>query len=806
MTNHWNDIANADAILIMGSNAAENHPVGFKYVTKAMEKGGTLISVDPRFTRTSSKADLYARVRPGSDIAFLGGMVKYILDNELWHDDYVKSHTNAPCLIHPGFKLPEDLDGVFSGLNAEARVYDKTTWTYQTDADGIPIRDMSMQDPQCVFQLLKRHYSRYTTQLVSEITGTSQEDLKKVYEAYASTGAPDRVGTMMYAMGWTQHTYGTQVIRTGAMIQLLLGNIGRAGGGVNALTGESNVQGSTDHCLLFHILPGYLTPPSASDTTLQAHLDRRLAAFVTNDPKSASWWLNYPKYYVSLLKAWYMDNATAENEFGYQWLPKLDGNYSWLAMFEAMNQGKIKGFFAWGQNPIVGGANANLVGQALGRLDWLVAVNLWDLETANFWKRPGVNPADIATEVFFLPCGASFEKEGSVTNSGRWGQWRWKAVEPLGDSKPDGWIMNVLMNRIRALYEAEGGPNAGAITKLHWDYGEGELDTHFVAKEINGWFTEDVYDDDGIVVGRKGDQVASFAVLRADGSTCSANWLYAGSYTEAGNQMARRDNKDYHPAGIGMYSNWSWCWPVNRRIIYNRASCDTSGQPYDPDRFVVRWTGEKWEGDVPDGGWPPDAKYAFIMKPDGFAHVFCTGLADGPFPEHYEPWESPLSMTGNPMGHGQKFNPVHWQPKDETEVLFTAGERQEFPIVGTTYRVSEHWQSGAMTRNLSWLAELQPDMFVEMSLELAEDLGIKNGEVVKVKSQRGELDAVAIVTSRVQRFEVAGEKLDVVGLPWHWGFKGLVTGGSANILTPAVGDANTAIPETKAFLCRIEKA
>jgi formate dehydrogenase major subunit len=804
MTNHWNDIANSDAILIMGSNAAENHPIGFKYVTDAMSKGATLISVDPRFTRTSAKADIYAQVRPGSDIAFLGGMVKYVLDNNLWHDDYVKSHTNATYLISPDFQGPADLDGVFSGLDRENRRYDKATWAYQMDADGIPLKDETLQDPNCAFQLLKKQYARYSPDLVSQTTGTDVDTLAKVYDAYASTGAPDRVGTMMYAMGWTQHTYGTQVIRTGALLQLLLGNIGRAGGGVNALRGESNVQGSTDHCLLFHILPGYLKPPIASDITLEDHLER--ATPTTNDPKSANWWQNYPKYFVSLLKAWYMDNATAENEFGYQWLPKLDGNYSWLSLFEAMSKGDIKGFLAWGQNPVVGGANANLVRSALENLDWLVAVNLWDLETPNFWNRPGTNPADISTEVFLLPCAASFEKEGSVTNSGRWAQWRWKAVEPLGESMADAWITNELMKRVRALYGAEGGPNADAITKLYWDYGDGEVDTHFVAKEINGWYTDDVYDDDGKLVGRKGDLVPSFGVLRADGTTCSANWLYSGSYTEQGNQMARRDDKDYHPAGIGLYSKWSWCWPVNRRIIYNRASCDSSGQPYDPDRYVVWWKGPEggWDtangADVPDGGWPPEDKHAFIMKSDGHGHIFGPGLADGPFPEHYEPWES---VIDNPFS-AQEHNPVFFLPEGETQI-FTAGERAEFPVVGTTYRVSEHWQSGAMTRNLPWLAELQPEMFVEMSEELAAEQGIENGERVKVRSQRGEVDAVAIVTKRFKPYRVGSEVVHVVGLPWHWGYKGLKTGSSANVLTPSVGDANTAIPETKAFLCKVEK-
>jgi formate dehydrogenase major subunit len=455
---------------------------------------------------------------------------------------------------------------------------------------------------------------------------------------------------------------------------------------------------------------------------------------------------------------------------------------------------------------VVGGANANLVRDSLANLDWLVAVNLWDLETPNFWNREGVNPADIGTEVFLLPCAASFEKEGSVTNSGRWAQWRWKAVEPLGNSMPDAWIVNQLMRRIRALYEAEGGPNADAITKLYWDYGDGEVDTHFVAKEINGWFTDDVYDDDGNLIGRKGDLVPSFGVLRADGTTCSANWLYSGSYTEAGNQMARRDDRDYHPAGIGLYSKWSWCWPVNRRIIYNRASCDSSGQPYDPDRYVVWWKGPdaKWDtangADVPDGGWPPEDKYAFIMKSDGHGHIFGPGLSDGPFPEHYEPWES---VVDNPFS-SQQHNPVFYMPADSQ--IFTAGERADFPVVGTTYRVSEHWQSGAMTRNLPWLNELHPEMFVEMSEELAAELGIENGERVDVRSQRGEVKAVAMVTKRFKPYHVGGEVVHVVGLPWHWGYKGLSKGSSANLLTPYVGDANTAIPETKAFLCRIDKA
>jgi formate dehydrogenase major subunit len=785
MTNHWIDLKNSDVILIMGSNAAENHPISFRWVTKAMDNGATLISVDPRFTRTSAKADVYAPIRAGTDIAFLGGMIKYILDNDLYHREYIVEHTNAPFLINPDFAFEE---GLFCGYDPDKRKYDKSAWTYQTDADGIPLEDPSLQHPNSVFQLLKGHFARYDADTVSQVTGTPKEDLLKIYQAFTATGAPDKVATIMYAMGWTQHTYGTQNIRAAAIIQLLLGNVGRAGGGINALRGESNVQGSTDHCLLFHILPGYLKPPTPK----------------SSDPKSANWWQHYPKYAVSLFKWMYGDNGTPENDFGYQWMPKLadGGNYSWLSLFEAMYADQIKGFFAWGQNPAVGGANANMNRKAMENLDWMVAVNLWDIETSSFWQRPGVNPADIKTEVFFLPVAASVEKEGSITNSGRWGQWRWKAVDPPGEAKADSWIVNQLMIRLRALYKTDPGPNPDPILKLAWDYGPGEVDVHQVAKEVNGWAVSDVKDADGNVIVPAGAQVKNFTQLRDDGSTASANWLYSGSYNEDGNMMARRDNTDTHPAGIGLYSNWSWAWPVNRRIIYNRASCDANGVPFDPDRFVIRWTGPetKWEGDVPDGGWAPDARHAFIMKPEGHARIFGAGRADGPFPTHYEPWESPVD---NLLYPDQNISPAFkiWDSEMDYQ-----GTRDRYPLVGTTYRLSEHWQSGAMTRNQPWLAEMQPNMFVEMSPELAAEKGIQNGDRAIVESARGSIEAVAMVTRRMRPLSINGRIVHQVGLPWHWGYKGLVTGGSANELTPPVGDANTMIPETKAFLCDVKKA
>jgi formate dehydrogenase major subunit len=819
MTNHWNDLKNSDCILIIGSNAAENHPVSFKWITRAIEENGaTLINVDPRFTRSSSKAHIHAKLRSSTDIAFIGGMIKWVLDDmeanpQLYNMAYVTEYTNMAFLIDPAFKTAAELDGKFSGFlpgdNPSFGKYDKATWKWQTDADGIPLKDMTLQDPNCVWQLLKKQYARYDADTVCSITGTDKATYLKVCETYAHlTGPVGKSGTIMYAMGTTQHTHGTQNIRSYAILQLLLGNIGVAGGGINALRGESNVQGSTDHCLLYHILPGYLKPPTADETTLQAHLDGRAAAFATSDPKSASWWLNYPKYYVSLLKSWYGDNATPANDFGYDWLPKLQPgtNYSHISLFEAMGRGEIKGLFCWGQNPAVGGPNAFAERQALQNLEWLVAVDLWETETCAFWQEPGVDPASIQTEVFVLPAACSYEKDGTISNSGRWSQWRWKALDPPGDAMADLEIINELMLKVIDKYEAEGGAVPEPIAKLRWKgwYDANPLPrgaeglTDLVSREINGWAETDIGD-----TYKGGQLMASFAHLTADGATSSSNWLYTQSYNENdGNRQKWRDNTDYHPAGIGLFSKWSWCWPVNRRIIYNRASVDLDGNPWDPEQFVIRWNGPdaKWEGDVPDGGWPPmnmeGTRYPFIMKPQGFARIFGPGLVEGPFPEHYEPLESPVS---NVLSATQN-NPAItvWRPDE-------IGTPDEYPIVCTTYRVTEHWQAGQMTRNLPWLVELMPQMFVEMSEELAAELEIKNSEWVTVESKRGAIQGVAIVTKRFKPFQLNGKKVHQIGLPWHWGYQGLCVGDSANNLSPHVGDANTMIPEYKAFLVRVSK-
>jgi formate dehydrogenase major subunit len=740
-------------------------------------------------------------------------MIKYIIDNRRYFEDYVRLYTNASFLVNPDFKMPAELDGVFSGYDPKKRKYDKSTWSFQKDANGLIKKDPTLQHPNCVFQLLRKHYSRYTPEVVSSITGTPKDKLLKIYDIYSSTGKRGKAATIMYAMGWTQHTVGTQNIRTMAIIQLLLGNMGVAGGGVNALRGESNVQGSTDHCLLFHILPGYLKTPKASQATLKQYNDKYTPK--TKDPLSANWWGNYPKYSVSLLKSFFGENATGATDFGYGWLPKLDDgqNASWLMIFDEMYRGTFSGFFAWGQNPTCSGANANKVRLALAKLNWMVNVNIFPNETGEFWHGPGMKPKNIKTEVFMLPAAVSFEKEGSITNSGRWAQWRYKGGLSPGDAWPDAEIMTELYYRVKALYEKQGGTYPDPILKATWDYGPkgsgGKIkyvNPHMVAKEINGYFLADKTVKGKLY--KKGTLVPSFAFLQDDGSTSSGNWLYCQSYTEKGNMMARRSRKD--TSGIGLYLEWAWAWPVNRRIIYNRASVDENGKPWDKEHPVIRWdsAAKKWKGDVPDGGWPPlsageKSRYAFIMKPEGHAHIFGPGRADGPFPEHYEPYECPIEKN---LMNAQKFNPTIkiFSPETTTplDVVFSCDPR--FPIVATTYRMVEHWQTGVMTRWQPWLLEAQPQLWVEMSKELANLRDIKNGQKVLVQSARGQVEAVAMVTGRFKPFDIAGQTIHQVGIPWCFGWVTPPDGGdSANLLTPTIGDANTMIPESKAFMVNV---
>ncbi len=798
MTNHWIDLKNSDCILIMGSNAAENHPISFKWVLKAQDKGASIIHVDPRFTRTSAMADMHAFIRSGSDLAFLGGLIKYILDKNLMFKEYVVNNTNASFIVSDKYSFK---DGIFSGYDSKTGKYDKSSWAFAQDDKGLPKKDKTLKNPRCVYQLLKTHYSRYTLDKTVAMTGMSKAEITKIYDAFCATGQKGKAGSIMYAMGWTQHTIGVQNIRAMAIVQLLLGNLGMAGGGVNALRGESNVQGSTDQALLWHILPGYLGTPTNDLDSLEKYNATKAAPHLegAKDPMSAAWWQHYPKYMSSFIKAMYPNVDVAK---GYTYLPKCEKgtDYSWLTLFDVMDEGRFKGFFSWGQNPACGGANSNKTRRALGKLDWLVNVNIFDNETASFWKGPGMDSKKIKTECFFLPCAVFVEKEGSITNSGRWMQWRYQGPEPLGDSMPDGDIILKLAEKIKKLYAKDGkvpGPIQALGTET-WKNEKGHFDPHMVAKLINGYFTKDVE-----IKGKqykKGQQVPSFTALQADGSTASGNWLYCNSYTEEGNMSARRSLKQTpEQEKVGLYPNFSWCWPVNRRILYNRASVDEKGKPYAPEKPVIQWQGGKWIGDVPDGGWAPGTKYAFIMKPGGHAHIFGPGRADGPLPEYYEPMESPIEA--HPYST-RRTNPV---------VLKFTGEEfannSKYPVVCTTYRVTEHWQTGVMTRHTPWLLEAEPQMFCEMSEDLAKEKGIANGDKVILENQRGSLWAIAIVTKRLRSYTIQGKKVHQVGIPWHFGWVYPKNGGdAANLLSPSVGDPNTGIPETKAFMVNVRKA
>jgi formate dehydrogenase major subunit len=933
MTNHWVDLKNADAFMICGGNPSENHPVAWKWIEKAREeRGAKIIVVDPRFTRSAARADHFSFIRPGTDIAFFGALIKYAIDHNYINWEYVQNYTNAPMLVHPDFKGPWELDGLFSGYNPEKRSYDKSTWTYQTGPDGNPIRVQLIpiqEDPNfpgrgvpvgpkdangnyipiewdlirqgrydemrpTVFAKLAKHFSRYTYEgddsVVARVCGMDPGVFKEIAEAYVgTTHKREKSGNLIYAMGLTQFTVGSQKIRAFSILQSLLGNMGMPGGGINAARGESNVQGSTDFALLSHLWNGYISVPNSTD-----HPD--LASFLDKiTPKTPySYWSNTPKFVNSFLMAYYGPYAKEKGlEAAYQLLPKVKKgyNYTHIGLFEDMYKGVIKGLISWGQNPPVGGPNANLESAAMDKLEWYVAVDLWDTEAMNFWRRPGVNPRDIQTEVWALPAASSVEKSGSVTNSGRLVQYRWKAVEPPGEARSDAWIMHQLMKALKELYEKEGGPNKEAITELFWAYEEdehGDPDLDQVWLEINGFVWPE-----GEFSWEKAFKkpVFGFGNLKDDGSTVCGIWIYSGSwasdddikgiakYLNIGDipDTIPREGKatswngipfnkaqwhfqktpiyylgsdgvtiykenppsDARPINVGTYPNWAWAWPVNRRIIYNRCSCDYSGKPFAPDKalFTFKEDGTlDMKNDVQDFFLHKDYEgkvsllnysgaHPFIMTKEKGAQVallFSSGMAEGPFPEHYEPRESPVANLLSKTQNNPATKLAWDSAKNEPDRFgFAEVGDPRFPYVGTTYRVTEHWQAGQMTRNNPWLGEAMPEMFVEISKELADELGIKNGDLVEVESLRGKVQGVAIVTVRLKPLVIGdgkgGKKVcHIVGLPWHFGFTGLFPGGperdripkksyAANQLTPHVGDANTSIPEYKAFLVNLRK-
>ncbi len=820
MTNHWVDIKNADLVLIMGGNAAEAHPCGFKWVIEAKHHNkAKLVVVDPRFTRSASMADYYAPIRAGSDIAFLAGVLNYLLSNDKIQHEYVKQYTNASFIVGEGYSFK---DGIFSGYDEAKRSYSNASWNYEFDDQGYAKVDETLQHPRCVLQIMKAHYARYTPELVSRITGTPKDKFLKVCEHIASTAAPNKAMTIMYALGWTQHSQGSEMIRTAAIMQLLLGNIGVAGGGMNALRGHSNIQGLTDLGLLSQSLPGYLSLPRESEQDLETYYKPR--ALKPLRPNQTSYWQNYPKFFVSLQKAWWGNAATAENQWAYHYLPKWDVGYDVLRAFEMMNQGKLNGYICQGFNPVGSFPNKKKIVAGLSKLKFLVVIDPLVTETSEFWKNYGeyndVKSEEIQTTVFRFPSTCFAEEDGSLTNSSRWLQWHWKGAPPPGEALGDPEIIAALWTRLKAAYVKEGGAFPDPIVNLTWPYKIPHSPSpEELAMEYNGKALTDVLapPDPKVPVDPKappkvlvpaGQQLAGFGQLRDDGSTACGCWVYSGAWTQAGNQMARRDNSD--PWGIGQTQNWAWAWPANRRILYNAASSAPNGKPWDAKRKLVQWNGKAWSGaDVPDirpDASPEDADRVqpFIMLAEGVARLFTpTGMAEGPLPEHYEPFESPLE--NNPMHPGNplaRANPAARVFKGDMEAF---GKPKEFPYVATSYRLTEHFHY--WTKNVQTSAIIQPQQFVEIGEELAKAKGIGHGDVVKVSSNRGFIKAVAVVTKRIPQLDVDGKKVDTVGLPNHWGFVGVAKPGYlVNTLTPFVGDANTQTPEYKSFTVNIEKA
>lgn len=837
MTNSWTDIKNTDLVLIMGGNAAEAHPCGFKWVTEAMQqRKAKLIVVDPRFTRSAAVADYYAPIRVGTDIAFLAGVINYLMSNDKVHLDYVKLNTDATFLTKPDFKYD---NGFFSGYNAEKRTYDKSTWGYQLGEDGYVKVDDTLQDPLCVWQQMKKHYARYTPELVSQITGTPKDQFLKVCEMLAATSAPDKVMTICYALGWTQHSVGSQNIRTMAMIQLLLGNMGRPGGGVNALRGHANVQGITDMCAYSEVMSGYLSAPTEADVDRETYLKVRTGKPLR--PGQMAFTQNFPKWHTSLMKAYYGNAATKENDFAYDWFPKRDGAYDIMAIFERMHQGKVNGFLVQGFNPLAAVPNKKKLSAAMSKLKYLVVMDPLETETSEFWKNFGplndVKPEEIKTEVFRFPTSCFAEEQGTFTNSSRVITWKERAVEPPGEAKPDSEIMARLFVKLKGLYAKDGGTLPEPIMGLTWPYVNANTPSATeVLREINGRALADVFPlppaappaAAPAVAGAKpaaapapavaaapatppaplvkaGEQLPGFAMLRDDGSTACGNWIYSGCFTQAGNLTQRRDTTD--PTGLGVFPNWGYAWPANRRILYNRASADKDGKPWDPSRKYLAWNGTSWAGgaDVPDmrpDAAPEQGVGAFIMNPEGVARLHAVGMNEGPFPEHYEPFETPVGVNlmcpSNPKAVS---NPAARVYKGDLEAF---GKKEEFPYAATTYRLTEHLHF--WTKHSKSNAIVQPAPFVEIGEELAKEKGIKQGDRVKVRSNRGEVTAACVVTKRMKALDVNGKKVHHVGIPIHWGFKGVTQNGYlANALTPFVGDANSQTPEFKAFLVNLEK-
>ncbi len=807
---------------------AECHPVGFRWVMKAKEQGATIIHIDPRFTRTSAVADIHVPLRAGSDIAFLGGIVRYILQNERYFKDYVVNYTNAAAIIRDEFQDTEDNDGLFSGWNSQLGEYDHETWMYaglemqaaagEREAGAAsgqrknPIQaektDPSLQHPRCVFQILKRHFQRYTPEMVERTCGVPPDLLNRVAEALCRNSGRERTSAFCYAVGWTQHTAGVQFIRTACIIQLLLGNIGRPGGGVMALRGHASIQGSTDIPTLYNLLPGYLPLPRAKH-------DHDFKTYNDLNTSPSGWWGEFPKYAVSLLKAWYGDAATAANDWCFDYLPKITGDHSHLNTVAEMADGAVKGYFVMGENPVVGTVNGALHREGLRALEWLVVRDFQLTETAEFWReapeihRGEIKPESIGTEVFFFPAAAHTEKDGSFTNTQRLLQWHHKAIDPPGDCRSELDFVFKLGRHLKRLYAGSTDPKDRPILDVTWDYPvkgpREEPEAEAVLREINGYTVADHKLVDG------------FTALKEDGSTACGCWIYSGCFKDGINQTARRKP---HWNQTWVAPEWAWAWPHNRHMLYNRASADPQGRPWSDRKAYVWWDDARqmWAGyDEPDFVErppsyrpPPDARGKdtisgvdpFVMQADGKGWLYVpAGLQDGPLPAHYEPQES---IIKNPL-YRQQCNParMEWLRQKDNPYHQPCNDPR-FPYVLTTYRLTEHHTAGGMSRWLSWLSELQPEMFCEVSPELAAQVGLRNGGWATIRSERGEIEARVLVTQRLRALKLNGTTVHQIGIPYHWSSKGLVCGDAVNDLFPFVADPNVSIMETKAISVSIE--
>lgn len=837
MTNQLTDMKHSNVVLIEGGNPAENHPATFKNVSEARRRGAKLVCVDPRYSRSAACSDLWVPIRPGTDIAFLNGVINYILTHKRYNEEYVKAYTNASWLISDEFTFE---DGMFSGFQptpdfegkGRSGSYNTKTWTYQTEGEGadwdsgpngnyawtqdvgVPHfklpkvnkvkMDDTLQHPRSVFQLLSHHVSRYTPENVARVCGISEELFNRAAEIISSSYENEKVGSFMYAMGLCQHTVGAQAIRAACMLQLLLGNIGRPGGGVNAMRGECNVQGATDFALLAPELPGYCKLPKASKhPTLAAYLE----AFTT----SAGYWSNRAKFLISMLKEWYGDYATVDNDYCYDFLPKLNHlDHTHISIFEWMHAGNLKGFFSWGQNPVIGGPNSHFTREALTKLDWLVNVDVWNTDTTTFFNHvDGMKPEEIKTELFFLPACCHYEKAGSVTATGRTIQWRYKAVEPLSGSHDDGDLLIKLWDEIVKVMKDNPGQLDEPVTKLTMDYYKdenGNFDSRRAAMWINGYDL------------KENKLVKSFTQLKADGSTACGNWIYAGYYCNEDTQWSpatqpcgyRGTDDVVAPGGdgdgLGIYPNWAFSWPVNRKILYNRCSCDSKGKPWLPGRQLVEWdeSNQTWTtydvADFPTNA-TPDKTLPYMMTGETVSRLFSPALAEGPMPEHYEPIESPFK---NVMSKTQS-NPLALVYQESSKTKIQTADK--YPIISSDFHMVEHWQSGDSTRNQPWLVEIMPRMFVEIPYELAQERGIQDGDWVEVFNERGSIGMHCTVTRRSRPYMIDGKQYYSIMMPFHWGWSSdMCRGAVRNEITPNYGDGNTSTPEFKAFLCDIRKA